>query len=221
MILFAKQIFDQKKIQKSFNSDNQHEVPQKHSSYPITLTFTKTELEKCKKRECLNYSTYGVCGHTLNVSAYTSSLTLFLHSVQKDHHNIDLLELSNFGDPSGSGTKKGYKKVRSKSISDKGAKKTKSTNRSIISPISSLELAKCKGLTKFNNQPEVPIGQSLGPKRTQPEPKLQPYELIKRCKQVSKCNGCGFLFDKTDGKLYILGRNELERYGKVATTTKR
>ena len=28
------------------------------------------------------------------------------------------------------------------------------------------------------------------------------------------------MFDKTDEKLYILGRNELEWYGKVATTTK-
>ena len=31
MILFAKQIFDQKKIRKSFINDNQYEVPQKHS----------------------------------------------------------------------------------------------------------------------------------------------------------------------------------------------
>ena len=147
MILFAKQIFYQKKIRKSFNNDNQYEVPQKDSSYPIALTFTKTGLVKHKKRECLNYSTYGVCGQTLAVSAYTSSVTLFLQSLQKDRHNNDLLEPSNFGNPSSSGTKKGYKTVRSKSISDKGAKKTKSTNRSIISPISSLELAKCKSLT--------------------------------------------------------------------------
>ena len=97
------------------------------------MTFTKTGLMKCKKRECFNYSPYGACGHTLAVSAYTS-LTLFQQSLQKDRHNIDLLELSNFGNPSGSGTKKGYKRVRSKSISDKGAKKT---NKSIISPISS------------------------------------------------------------------------------------
>ena len=120
------------------------------------MTFTKTGLVKCKKRECLNYRTYGVCGHTIAVSVYTSSLTLFLQSLQKDHHNIDLLELSNFENPSGSGTKRAYKRVRSKSISDKGAKKTKSTNRSIISPIFSLVLAKCKSLIKFNNQPEVP-----------------------------------------------------------------
>ena len=31
IILFAKQIFDQKKIRKSFINDNQYEVPQKHS----------------------------------------------------------------------------------------------------------------------------------------------------------------------------------------------
>ena len=32
---------------------------------------------KCKKREYLNYSMYGVCGHTFAMSAYTSSLTYF------------------------------------------------------------------------------------------------------------------------------------------------
>ena len=52
MVLFAKQTFDQKEIRKSFNNDNQHEVPQKHSSYPITLTFTKTGLVKCKIIVC-------------------------------------------------------------------------------------------------------------------------------------------------------------------------
>ena len=66
--------------------------PQKHESYPMTFTFTKTGSEK---RECLNYSTYGVCGHAVAVSAYTSSLTLFLQ-LQKCRHSVDLLELSNF-----------------------------------------------------------------------------------------------------------------------------
>ena len=94
IILFAKQIFDQNKIRKSFNNGNQFEVPQKHSLYQITLIFTKTGLVKCNIRECLNYnSTYGVCGHMIAVSAYTSSLTLFLQSLQKDRHKIDLLEL--------------------------------------------------------------------------------------------------------------------------------
>ena len=52
------------------------------------------------------HSTYGVCCHTLAVSAYTSSLSLFLQSLQKDHHSLDLLELSNFGNQE---QKKGYK----------------------------------------------------------------------------------------------------------------
>ena len=112
IILFVKQIFDRKKIRKSFNNDNQYQVSQKHSLYQITLTFAKTGLVKCRIRKCLNYSTYGVCGHTIAVSAYTSSLTLFLQSLQKDRHKIDLLELSNFGNPSDSGKKKGYKRVR-------------------------------------------------------------------------------------------------------------
>ena len=79
------------------------------------------------------HSTYGVCCHTLAVSAYTSSLTLFLQSLQKDHHSVDLLELSNFGNPSGSRTKERLQNVRSKNIFDNGAKKTKSTQRRIIS----------------------------------------------------------------------------------------
>ena len=40
IIFFAKQLFNQNKIRKSFNNDNPYEVPQKHSSYPITFTFT-------------------------------------------------------------------------------------------------------------------------------------------------------------------------------------
>ena len=175
---------------------------------------------KYKKRECLNYSRNGVCGHTLELSAYTGSLTLFLQSLQKDRHSVDLLELSKFGNPSGSGIKKGYKRVRSKSTSDKGAKKTKSTKRSINSSVSSTELIKLKSVIKLINQLEIPLGQSLGPKPPQPEPQPQLYEVIKRCQQVSNCNGCGTFFDKTDKKLYILGRKELEWYGKVITTTK-
>ena len=50
---------------------------------------------------------YGVYGHTFAVSAYTNSLTLFLQ-LQKNRHSVDLFELSNFGNLSASGTKKGY-----------------------------------------------------------------------------------------------------------------
>ena len=129
--------------------------------------------------------------------AYTSSLTLFLR-LQKDRHSVDLFELSNFGNLSGSGTKKGYRRMRSKNTFDKVAKKTKSTKRSTISSISSTDPTKLKSLIKCNNQPEVPLGQSFGPKPPQPEPQPQPYELIKRYQQVNKSNGCGIFFGKTD-----------------------
>ena len=151
---------------------------------------------KCKKRECLDYSTYSVYGHTVAVSACTSSFTLFLQ-LQKDRHSVDLFELSNFGNLSGSGKKKDYRKTRSKILLIKEVKKTKSTKRSIIS---STDLAKLKNLIKCNNQPSKlgPLGQSFGTKPPQPEPQPQPYELIQRCQQVSKSNGCGTFFDKTD-----------------------
>ena len=208
MIFFVKQLLHQKKIRKSFNNDNQYEVSQKHSLYPITSIFTKTGLVKCKKRECLNYSTYGVCGHSLPASAYTSSLTLFLQLLQRDRHSVDLLEHSNFGNLSGSGPKKGYKRVRSKNISDKAARRTKSTIRSIISGISSTELTKLKSLIKFNNQLEVPLGQSLGPKPPQSELQRQSYELIKRCSKVSKCNGCGTLTNPMKRYIFYKGMSE-------------
>ena len=70
--------------------------PPKNSSYPIIFSFTKTGLVKCKKLECVNYSTNGVFGYMVAGSAYTSSLTLFLQSLPEDLHSVDLLELSNW-----------------------------------------------------------------------------------------------------------------------------
>ena len=86
--------------------------------------------------------------------------------------------------------------------------------------ISSTKLTKLKIVIKFSNQPEVPFFQSLGPKPPQSEPQLQPYELIKRCQQVSNYNGCSPLFDKTDEQLYILEMNELEWHRKYTANTK-
>ena len=77
-----------------------------------------------------------------------------------------------------------------------------------------------KIVIKFSNQQEVPFFQSLGPKPPQSEPQLHPYELIKRCQQVSNYNGCSPLFDKTDEQLYILEMNELEWHRKYTANTK-
>ena len=111
--------------------------------------------------------------------------------------------------------------MRSTNTFDKVAKKAKSsTKRSIISSISLTELTKLISLIKFLNHLEILLGQSLEPRPPQPEPQPQPYEVIKQCQQVGKCNDRGTLFDKTDEKLYIFGRKELEWYRKVTTTTK-
>ena len=53
----------------------------------------------------------GVCGLTLAVSSYSSSLTLLQQLLRKDRHSVDLLEISNFLNPRGSVTKKGCKRV--------------------------------------------------------------------------------------------------------------
>ena len=97
---------------------------------------------KRKRQQYLYYSTCTACGHTLVVRAYSNGFTLFLQPLQKVRQSVDLLEVSNFRNPSGSETKNGYKRERSKNISDKGAKRTKSTKRSIISSIFSSEVTK-------------------------------------------------------------------------------
>ena len=60
---------------------------------------------------------------------------------------------------------------------------------------------------KFNSPLEVPYGQNLEPKPPQSEPQLQPYQLMKRYQQVSKCNGCGTL---TNSIKKICGTEKLQ-----------
>ena len=71
-----------------------------------------------------------------------------------------------------------------------------------------------KGLTILE-QPVVPVGRSLGVIPPQPEPQEQPYELLTRRGNISKCNGCGNNFDKCDTELFILGRTEFDWYPKI------
>ena len=77
MILLAKQFFDQNKKKRYFNSGNQQPIfHQNINCIQLIATFTKTGLVKCKKGECIKYSTNGAGGQTLELSAYTSSLSL-------------------------------------------------------------------------------------------------------------------------------------------------
>ena len=77
--------------------------------------------------------------HACSEGLNTSSLTLFLQLLQNDRHRVDMLELLHFGNPSGSGPKKGCKRVQSKHIFAKRANRTKSTKQSIKSLMKSLK----------------------------------------------------------------------------------
>ena len=93
-------------------------------------------------------------------------LALFLHSLQNDCLCVDLLKLSHFGNLSGSGPKEGYKRVRSKNISDTRAKRTKSTKQT-------------GGSIRSKS------GTQTSPIRTT----TSALPVNKRCEQVSKRNG--------------------------------
>ena len=65
-----------------------------------------------------------------------------------------------------------------------------------------------------SDQPIIPISFSLSPMPPMPEPQMQPYNLLLRFGNVSKCHGCASLFDKTNEKLYVFGRKEEDRWEK-------
>ena len=162
MILFAKQLFDQKKKRKPFlTTANNMRFHRNINRIELFGLSQKQGWWNVKNKNYSNYSMCGVCGLTLAVSSYSSSLTLLQQLLRKDRHSVDLLEISNFLNPRGSVTKKGCKRVWSKNISDKGTKRTKSTERAIILSKSLTELTKLKSLIKFNDQPKVPLGQNL------------------------------------------------------------
>ena len=66
----------------------------------------------------------------------------------------------------------------------------------------------------------VLLGWILGSKPSQPEPQLQPYHIMKWCRQVSKYNGFRSSFDKTYKKLHILRDIWLKWHGRGTTTHK-
>ena len=82
--------------------------PQKTFTVSITLIFTKKGLVKYKHETALTI-VYGCSwSHACSECLYFiySWLTLFLQSLEKDCHSVNLVELSNPGNPSASGTNK-------------------------------------------------------------------------------------------------------------------
>ena len=84
-------------------------------------------------------------------------------------------------------------------------------------------ISKANKAEKLDKISQLTSGSARPKSRLKPlllERQLQLYKLIKRCQQVKKCNYCGTLPDKTEEKIYILGRNELEWHGKVTASNK-
>ena len=212
MILNARRLIDQNLVRKAFNTD-EYEVSRDHTSRALTMTFSKKGIVACKKSECLHYTMFKICSHCLAVAAITNTLNKLL---KKDFKPVSLTETAKYGHPSGSGTKKGYRRKRKSSSTNPAeqAQKKKRKSKQYISGSSKVVLDELKSSNILNipSQSPVLLGQSLGPKPAQPESQLQAYELICRTGQIKRCNGCEELFNKENERLLILGRNELDWY---------
>ena len=96
----ANRIFSENKVRRSFHSEKEFEVPKDHTNYPQKLTVTKSGLVQCEKKECLEYSTYNICRHSLDVSAFTNTLPVLLSEAGKAKNGkINLLQLANYQVP--------------------------------------------------------------------------------------------------------------------------
>ena len=93
-----------KKIRVSFHS----EVPKENSCLPLQLIVLKTGLVRCSKKDCIDFCSFSICAHSLAVAAYTDKVEKLINSQRKAPRSR-LLNLSNFGNSSGVGSKKGYK----------------------------------------------------------------------------------------------------------------
>ena len=71
---------------------------------------------------------------------------------------------------------------------------------------SRLQLSKLSNFVNVEKQNPVPLGNSLGPKPPQLEPRMQQYELIIRNGKISCFNGWLNEFDRKNPKLCIIGR---------------
>ena len=161
MVLFAK-LFDETKIRRYFNSDNQYSLFSTKTLISSNyFYFYKNRVGEIKKWECLNYI------RTLFVVTRLQwvlirIVSLYFCSYKKIAIefwlNFQTLEI----------TKKDHRRMRLKNTFDKGAKKTKSTKWRIVSSSSPTDLTKLKSLIKCCNQPGVPLGQSYEPKSLRP-----------------------------------------------------
>ena len=65
-----------------------------------------------------------------------------------------------------------------------------------------------------NKQSKVPLSRPIGPTPPMPEPQMQPYQIIKRYGNISKCHGCDGYFDKRE-TTWVLFRKETDWWPKT------
>ena len=101
------------KIQPSQNG-KEYAVPLNHTNKPLIVKIQNNGLTVCKPLECLNYNLYSLCSHTVAVAQNTGNLGMIIEHAHKKARPVKLTSLANFGRPSGSGTKKGFKRIRNR-----------------------------------------------------------------------------------------------------------
>ena len=114
----SKELILKGKIQPS-QKGKEYAVPLNHTNKSLIVKIKKTCLTVCKPLECLNYNLYSLCSHIVAVAKNTRNLGMIIEHAHKKAKPVKLTSLANFGRPSGSGTKKGFKRILNrKSISD-------------------------------------------------------------------------------------------------------
>ena len=114
----SKELILEGKIQLS-QSRKEYAVPLNHTNKPLIIKILNNGLTVSKPLECLNYNLYYLCSHILAVAQNTENLGIIIEHADKKARPVKLTSLANFGRPSGSGTKKGFKRIRNqKNISD-------------------------------------------------------------------------------------------------------
>ena len=111
IITNAKRLLEGKLIRKAFNSDD-YEVARDHTSRSLVVTVTKQGLAACKRNECLHFTMFHICEHSLSVALFNGNVDVLLNYAHKKSNHPNLLNTTRFGNPSGSGTKKGFKRQR-------------------------------------------------------------------------------------------------------------
>ena len=103
----SKELILKGKIQPS-QKGKEYAVPLNHTNKPLIVKIKKTV---CKPLECLNYNLNSLCSHIVAVAKNTGNLGMIIEHAHKKAKPVKLTSLANFGRPSGSGTKKGFKRI--------------------------------------------------------------------------------------------------------------